>query len=154
MILYQLFSTDIWGSHSTRTSLGIYSDPNTALYYGVTNHQDHVCDALIDDGRLFVEAITVDEPDSGQQIYDSSLDDTKNILYKIMVFEAGQHWSSDLGFRANVGDSDEDEEFVKSLESWETYEDVKDSDLDYVLGEDRDHGIICKLFEEDLAESI
>lgn len=151
---YQLYSTNPWGEHSSRTNLGIYSDPTDALYHAVTKHQDHVCNALTNDGRLFVETIELDSgEDCYDQFHDSDNDGVKNILYQIMVFELSQRWLCDLGFRANVS-TDEEVESYERMEKWETYEDVEKIDIDLILGEDRDHDIIRTFLENDLAESI
>ncbi len=152
--VYQLYSTNPWGEHSSRTNLGIYSDPNNALYYAVTKHQDHVCNALTNDGRLFVEAIELDSGEEYyQQFHDSDNDGVKNTLYQIMVFELSQRWLCDLGFMANVSTVEEVESY-KRMEKWETYEDVENIDIDLILGEDRDHDIIRTFLENDLVESI
>jgi len=152
--VYQLYSTNPWGEHSSRTNLGVYSDPTDALCYAVTKHQDHVCNALTNDGRLFVEAIELDSAeDCYEHFHDSDNDGVKNILYQIMVFELSQRWLCDLGFRANVS-TDEEVESYERMEKWETYEDVEKIDIDLILGEDRDHDIIRTFLENDLAESI
>jgi hypothetical protein len=153
MIVYQLYYTNPWGNNDSRVNLGVFSDPNTALYNAVTKHQDYTSNALTNDGRLFVEALVIDEVDSESQFYDSDNDETKSILFKIMLFELAKIWANDLGFRANVAD-DEGLEVADAMESWETYEDVEDRHIDYTLGEERSHDIIKTFFAEDLVESI
>jgi hypothetical protein len=104
--LFQLYDTDIWGSHASRTNLGVFSSVHEALYSLVRNPQTDEADLdrlkaiFKNDNRLFVEKITLNEVEGYSQVFDSENDDCLDELKKIIFFESIEKHKNDLGFLA------------------------------------------------------
>jgi hypothetical protein len=137
MEVYQLYETDVWGSHASRTNLGVFSSVRNALYSLVRNpHTEEAdTDRLISlfkkDSRLFIDKITVDETESEEQVFDSDLDDYLNELKRIIFFESIELFRNDLGILS----TDEDD-ISFDINEIQEVEDVCDSLIEEYLSEE------------------
>ena len=84
--LYQICNTDIWGSHSSRNNLGVFSSVLLAVL-SVVEKETHLINGIFrNDDRLFVEKITVDEVEGYSKVFDSEQQDDNDFLKKIIFF--------------------------------------------------------------------
>lgn len=137
MELYQLYDTDIWGSHASRSNIGVFSSVQNALYSLVKNPQteeadlDRLVAIFKGDNRLFVEKITVDEVEGFEQVFDSENDECMDELKRIIFFESIERFRNDLGSL----DFDKDEASF-DIDSVESVDDVTDEMIEEYMGED------------------
>lgn len=109
--LFQIYDTDIWGSNSSRSNIGVFSTVHKALYSLIQDPKtkktdlDRLVAIFEGDNRLFVERITVDEVEGYSQVFDSELDECLNELKRIIFFESIERFRNDLGF-LSVGEDD------------------------------------------------
>jgi len=78
--IVQAYVTDIWGSHSSRSNLGVYSHEDLAIktifYEMLERDQGCLKEIFVDKAtRFFIELIAVDEYEGYQSGYDSENDD-------------------------------------------------------------------------------
>jgi len=148
MEVYQLYETDVWGSHASRTNLGIFSSVRNALYSLIKNPQTEEAntDSLISlfkkDSRLFIDKITVDEVESEEQVFDSDLDANLDELKRIIFFESVEQFRNDLGFLS----TDEDD-IPFDINEIQEVEDVSDSLIEEYLNEENAVKFIKNYFE-------
>lgn len=137
--LFQLYDTDIWGSHASRTNIGVFSTVHDALYSLVKDPKTEEADldrliAIFEgDNRLFVERITVDEVDGYSQVFDSELDGCLNELKRIIFFESIERFRNNLGF-LSVGEDD----IPFDMEKIQSVDDVTDEIFEEYLTEKDD----------------
>lgn len=148
MEVYQLYETDVWGSHASRGNLGIFSSVRNALYSLIKNPQTEEAntDSLISlfkkDSRLFIDKITVDEVESEEQVFDSDLDANLDELKRIIFFESVEQFRNDLGFLS----TDEDD-IPFDINEIQEVEDVSDSLIEEYLNEENAVKFIKNYFE-------
>jgi hypothetical protein len=146
--LFQLYDTDIWGSHASRTNLGVFSSVHEALYSLVRNPQTDEADLdrlkaiFKNDNRLFVEKITLNEVEGYSQVFDSENDDCLDELKKIIFFESIEKHKNDLGFLAV-----DDEEIPFDIHAIESVDDVTDNMIEEYLNEDNAVKFIKEVFK-------
>jgi hypothetical protein len=128
--LFQMYDTDKWGTHSSRTNIGVFSSITLALQ-SLCNDPDRLKSYFKSLGRLFIEKITVDETDGYSQVFDSDLDDNLDLLKKIMFFESIQRFGNDLGFL----DIDPETDIDFDINSIKSYEDVSDELIEEYINE-------------------
>lgn len=129
--LFQLYDTDVWGSHSSRSNLGIFSSISEALKQ-LCSKPDRLIYIFKNENRLFVEKIDIDEFEGYSQVFDSESDDNLDLLKRIIFFEGIEKFRANLGFLEV--DIDEDIDF--DINSIESYEDVSDDLIEEYLNED------------------
>lgn len=148
MEVYQLYETDVWGSHASRTNLGVFSSVHNALYSLVKNPHIEVADTdrLISlfkkNSRFFIDKITVDAVESETQVFDSDLDECLDELKKIIFFESVEQFRNDLGFLS----TDEDD-IPFDINEIQEVEDVSDSLIEEYLNEENAVKFIRNYFE-------
>jgi hypothetical protein len=148
MEVYQLYETDVWGSHASRTNLGVFSSVRNALYSLVKNPQteeadtDRLISLFKKNSRLFIDKITVDEVESEEQVFDSSNDKYLDELKRIIFFESVEQFRNDLGFLT----TDEDE-ITFDINEIQEVEDVYDSLIEEYLSEENAVKFIKNYFE-------
>ena len=81
--VYQLFETDMYGTHSSRTNLGVFSLPSDALM-SLVGETDRLKSVFTNETRLFVEKCVIDKSEGYNQIFDSANEDDMNTLKKIV----------------------------------------------------------------------
>lgn len=146
--LFQLYDTDIWGSHTSRTNLGVFSSVHEALYSLVRNPQTDEADLdrlkaiFKNDNRLFVEKITLNEVEGYSQVFDSENDDCLNELKKIIFFESIEKHKNDLGFLAV-----DEEDIPFDINAIESVDDVTDNMIEEYLNEDNAVKFIKEVFK-------
>jgi hypothetical protein len=137
MELYQLYDTDNWGSHSSRTNIGVFSTVHDALYSLVKNPQTEEADLdrliAIFEGynRLFIERIAVDEVEGYETVFDSETDECMDKLKRIILFESIERFRNDLGCL----DFDKDESSF-DINSIESVDDVTNEMIEEYMNED------------------
>lgn len=137
MELFQLYDTDIWGSHSSRDNIGVFSSVHNALYSLVKNPQtesadlDRLVAIFRKENRLFVEKITLDEVDGYEQVFDSEMDECLDELKRIIFFESIEQFRNGLGYL----DFDKDEVSF-DIDAVESVDDVTDEMIEEYMGED------------------
>ena len=138
--LFQMYDTDVWGSHSSRTNIGVFSSIQLALQ-SLCNDPDRLKSYFKSLGRLFIEKITVDETDGYSQVFDS--DSNLDLLKKVMFFESIQRFGNDLGFL----DVDPETDIDFDINSIESYEDVSDELIEEYINEHNSVYFIRMSFE-------
>lgn len=128
--LFQMYDTDVWGSHSSRTNLGIFSSGENALR-SLCNDPDRLKSYFRKDGRLFIEKITVDEAEGYSQIFDTDNTNQMNLLKRIMFFESIERFRNDLGFL----DVDTENDIDFDINSITRQEDVSDELIEEYINE-------------------
>lgn len=116
--VYQLFETDMYGTHSSRTNLGVFSLPSDALM-SLVGETDRLKSVFTNETRLFVEKCVIDKSEGYNQIFDSANEDDMNTLKKIVFFESIEAFRNDLSFL--VIDTDDIDFDINLIE---TYNDV------------------------------
>lgn len=148
MDLFQMYDTDIWGSHASRTNIGVFSSVQEALYSLVKNPQteepdfDRLVAIFSNDNRLFIEKITINEVEGYSQVFDSENDDSLDELKKIIFFESVERFKNDLGFL----DIDS-EEIDFDINSIDHPDDVPQRVIDEFLSEENARKFIKEVFK-------
>lgn len=139
MELFQLYDTDPWGSHASRTNLGVFSSVRDALYSLVKNPQTEEADTerliaiFTEENRLFVEKITVDEVEGYEQVYDSENDEDMDELKRIVFFESVERFRDGLGFL-----SVSEDEIPFDTNAIQSVEDVSDDLIEEYLSDEKE----------------
>ena len=132
--LYQLYDTDAWGSHLSRTNLGVFSSIEKALLSIVHNpltseaDTDRLMAIFTQDNRLCIEKITLNAVEGYSQVFDSDKDDDLDLFKKIIFFESTRRYQDDF-MRDDIETFD-----INSIKS---VDDVTDDLIEIYLGENK-----------------
>lgn len=150
-----LYDTDIWGSHSSKENLGVFSNINEALYSLVSDENFETTRSMKDrlksyfkkDGRLFIDSCEIGVFEGFAQVFDSEIDYSMNELKRIIFFEVINRRRDEL---ANIMDEmfDSDVVTIKDIiEMKKVYntDDITDDMLETVMDEDHVKKIISLL---------
>jgi hypothetical protein len=96
--LFQMYDTDVWGFHSSRTNLGLFTSIEKALKSLFEGDFERLLCIFKKENRLFIEQISINEKEGYSQVFDSENDSSLNKLKKIIFFESLENSRNDLGF--------------------------------------------------------
>ena len=141
--LFQMYDTDVWGSTSSRSNIGVFSSVTEALE-SLCDDSDRLRYIFKGDNRLFIEKITINEVDGYSQVFDSNNDDNLKELKRVMFFESIESFKNDLGFL----DIDTENDVNFNINEINSVDDVSDELLEEYLSEDNVLKFIKTVFEK------
>ena len=119
--LFILYDTNQYGSHASRSDIGLFDSIELALTTLVKESIERVSYIFEGGNRLFIDSVEPNKIDGFNNCFDSDNSDNLMLLKKIIFFEAKENFMNDLGFL----DGDE-QDVIDMLASIDSIEDVTD----------------------------
>lgn len=141
--LFQIYDTDQWGTHASRTNYGVFTSVENALK-GLFDSKSHLREIFAEDNRLWIEKISIDKKEGYTQVFDSDFDKDMMLLKKILFFESIERFKQDLySLSYDENDTGFDINAVQSVD------DVTDEMIETFLTEKKDIKNFLNIFFEE-----